>query len=130
MQTIIEVAAEVSKKRTATGEIKNVKSYSDLARRMQGNRGKIIVDIALFIAQFSCCVGYLNFIAKEINQILCDQKNICDNENLYIYLLIIPSIPISLIKSYTYLSYVSMSGIFGAVLGGILLISYMGTEIS
>lgn len=50
MGTIIEVAKDVSKKRTATGEIKNVKSYSDLGNRLTGKKGKIIVDIAMFIA--------------------------------------------------------------------------------
>jgi amino acid permease len=48
---------------------------------------------------------------------------------MYIYILLIPTIPISWIKTYTYLSYVSMAGIFGALLGGILMISYCGGKL-
>lgn len=45
---------------------------------------------------------------------------------MYKWLLIIPTIPICLIKTYTYLSYVSMAGIGCAFLGGILLIAICG----
>lgn len=44
--------------------------------------------------------------------------------------MMIPTIPICLIKTYTYLSYVSMGGISCALLGGILLISYCGDKLS
>jgi amino acid permease len=38
--------------------------------------------------------------------------------------MLIPTIPLSLLKTYTYLSYVSMSGIACACIGGCLLIGY------
>jgi len=43
--------------------------------------------------------------------------------------MLIPTIPISLIKTYTYLSYVSMVGIICAILGGLMMIGYMGKEL-
>jgi amino acid permease len=43
--------------------MQEVKSYTDLAERIQGKPGKIAVIIFMFIIQFSCCVGYLFFVA-------------------------------------------------------------------
>ena len=50
MNLILHVAEMVSKRRLITGECRVVKSYSDLGARLWGPRGKIIVDIALFIS--------------------------------------------------------------------------------
>lgn len=44
--------------------------------------------------------------------------------------MMIPTIPICLIKTYTYLSYVSMSGIFCALLGGLIMIGICGHELN
>jgi len=44
--------------------------------------------------------------------------------------MLIPTIPISLIKTYTYLSYVSMVGIICAFIGGIMMMGYMGKELN
>jgi amino acid permease len=41
-----------------------VKSYSDLSRKIFGKKGKLITDICMFIVQFTCCVGYLYFISE------------------------------------------------------------------
>lgn len=43
---------------------------------------------------------------------------------MYMYLLLIPAIPVSLIKNYTHLSYVSMVGITCATLAFIMLVGY------
>lgn len=42
----------------------------------------------------------------------------------------IPAIPISWVKTYTYMAYVSMVGVFAAVCGGILLIIHCFMTIS
>ena len=49
---------------------------------------------------------------------------------MYKFLLLIPTIPLSMLKTYTYLSYISMSGIGCALIGGILLIIHCGTKLS
>ena len=41
-----------------------VPSYSELSRVVLGKRGKIIVDISIWIMQMSCCISYLYFIGK------------------------------------------------------------------
>jgi amino acid permease len=130
MTTIIYLAEGVSKKRLDDGSIKPCKSYSELGLRIWGPRGKIIVDIAMFIAQFSCCVGYLYFIAGLLQEILLAKVGFDRERWFYIYLLLIPSIPISMIKTYTYLSYVSMFGIFGATIGGFMMIGFLSNKLS
>lgn len=44
---------------------------------------------------------------------------------LYKFLMLIVTIPLSLVKTYTYLSYVSMAGIGCALIGGLLMLGYM-----
>lgn len=50
MSLILHLAQKVSRTRNSGGEISTVKSYSDLGKRLQGPKGKVLVDIALFIA--------------------------------------------------------------------------------
>ncbi len=44
--------------------------------------------------------------------------------------MLVIAIPLSLIKTYTYLSYVSLTGILCALLGGLMLIGYCSNEIA
>jgi amino acid permease len=44
--------------------------------------------------------------------------------------MLIVTIPLSLVKTYTYLSYVSMSGIACTIVGGIMMIGYCSSQIS
>ena len=64
--------------------------------------------------------------------IICDQSNheYCNKATMYKYLLMIPTIPICLIKSYTKLSYVSLGGIACATLGSLLLIAYCSIKLA
>jgi amino acid permease len=41
-----------------------VGSYSQLSLKVFGKKGKIIVDISIWIMQLSCCISYLFFIGK------------------------------------------------------------------
>lgn len=50
MGLIIKVGLGVSKRRDTNGEFSTVKSYSELSFRMWGKIGKLLTDIALFIA--------------------------------------------------------------------------------
>ena len=69
---ILEVADMYSKKEDKNGKRSEVKSYTDLSERVHGKIGKVIVIIFMFIVQFSCCVGYLYFVANIADGIICD----------------------------------------------------------
>jgi hypothetical protein len=45
----MDVAHVMSKRRTVDGDIRIIKSYSDLGKRMHGLAGTIIVNICMFI---------------------------------------------------------------------------------
>jgi hypothetical protein len=49
---------------------------------------------------------------------------------MYIWLLLIPSIPVSLIKSYRNLSYISCIGIVCALIGCMMLIGYSSKQLA
>jgi amino acid permease len=97
---------------------------------VHGRWGKIVVIICMFIVQFGACVGYLYFVAKIADEILCDQVQYCQHETQYKLLMLIITIPLSLLKSYTYLSYVSMVGIACALVGGFMMIGYCSDTIA
>jgi len=101
-----------------------VKSYSELAHRVHGASGKYLVVVLLFIVQFSCCVSYLYFVSIVVETILCDEISVCGRETEYKLLMLIVTIPLCLLKTYTYLSYVSMAGIACATVGGFMLIGH------
>lgn len=44
-----------------------VPSYSELSKKVFGKVGKTIVDISIWIMQISCCIGYLYFIASQVD---------------------------------------------------------------
>ena len=125
----MDVAKTMSKKVDSEGKIKSVASYSDLAKRVQGFWGVLLVNIMMFLTQFSCCVNYLYFISEQINMIVKDKTGVDHGIHFYIYILILPSIPISMIKTYTYLSYVSMAGVAGSFLAGLMMIGYCGNKL-
>ena len=131
MTQILEVADIYSRKEDKNGKKSEVKSYTDLSERVHGKVGKVIVIFFMFIVQFSCCVGYLYFVANVADAIICDQtgKQYCGHSTMFKYLMLIPTIPLSLLKTYTYLSYVSMTGVACALVGGFLLIGYCSNEL-
>eukprot|EP00249_Psilotum_nudum_P010497 c22575_g1_i1 orf=364-1605(+) len=47
----------------------DILTYGDLGRRLYGEIGKTIVDIAVFISQSGCCVAYLIFIGQNLSSI-------------------------------------------------------------
>lgn len=49
METIIEVANHYSKKKNLNGETKSVTSYTDLAKRIHGDAGKLSVIFFMFL---------------------------------------------------------------------------------
>lgn len=47
---------------------------------MHGLNGEILVDIMMFVVQFSCCVGYLYFISDLMETLICNYTGTyCNN---------------------------------------------------
>ena len=59
-----------------------------------------------------------------MDNMFCKKDVVCWGKNIYIYILLIPTIPISWIKTYTYLSYLSIPAIVAGLLGTIMFIIY------
>lgn len=80
----------------------------------------------MFIIQFGCCVGYLFYVSDAMEFIISyatdgEYKN---KQDFYILLLIIPTIPVCLLKTYKGVSYISMVGVTSCLTGGFILIGY------
>ena len=48
---------------TMADGLKHIKSYSDLGARLFGKKGKLVVDICIWIKQLAACVSYPYFVA-------------------------------------------------------------------
>ena len=92
-------------------------TYSKLSSKVFGPVGKIIVDISIWIMQLSCCISYLFFIGKQLEDIISHETDFQKDKSFYILLLTIPAMPICWIETYTYLSYFSIAGITVALIG-------------
>jgi len=130
MTQVLAVAKTYSERKDKAGETRVITSYTELAERIHGKLGKYAVIVFLFIAQFSCCVGYLFFVALVLDRIVCDQTGYCNSATQYKWLTLVATIPLCLLKTYTYISYVSISGIACGALGAIMLIGYCGNVLA
>lgn len=45
-------------------------TYSKLSLKVFGKKGKIVVDVCIWIMQLSVCISYLFFIGKQVAQIV------------------------------------------------------------
>jgi amino acid permease len=52
-------------------------SYSEIGYLVLGWKGKYLTNIAIWIMQLSCCVGYLYFIAEQMDLVLCADLDYC-----------------------------------------------------
>ena len=55
---------------------------------------------------------------------MCKKEVACWGKTAYIYILLLPTIPISLIKTYTYLAYLSLPAIIAGLAGTFMMIIY------
>ena len=112
-------------------------SYSEIGKQVFGKWGKVAVDVAIWIQQFSTCISYIYFIAQQIDDVVCHYTTnddgtggYCDNQKVYMALLTIPALPVSFIETYTFLSYFSVFGILMATVGLVMIFAYLGRKIS
>jgi amino acid permease len=92
-------------------------SYTEIGEKIAGRKGKIIVDISIWLMQLSCCCSYLYFIAELMDKVISHYTDFDNHKDLYIMLLTIPALPVSWITTYTFLSYFVMVGISIAFVG-------------
>ena len=91
---------------------------------MFGKKGKIVVDISIWIMQLSVCISYLFFIGKQLSQIISHETTFDKGPWFYILLLTIPAMPICWFETYTFLSYFSIAGISVALIGMICIFGF------
>jgi hypothetical protein len=72
---------------------------------------------------------YLYFISTQLDQIICDETQICYGNTFYMYILTIFALPICWIETYTLLSYLSISGIILVSMGILAIFDFCGEQI-
>jgi len=102
----------------------HIGSYSQLSKHVFGRVGKVVVDVSIWIMQLSCCISYLYFIGKQLQDVVSHETDFKEGAWFYILLLTVPAMPICWIKTYTFLSYFSMAGIFVALVGMACMFGY------
>ena len=48
----------------------SIGSYSQLSLKVFGKKGKIVVDVSIWIMQLSVCISYLFFIGQQLWQVI------------------------------------------------------------
>ena len=99
-------------------------TYSKLSLQVFGKKGKVVVDVCIWIMQLSVCISYLFFIGKQIAQIVMFETTFQAGAWFYILLLTIPAMPICWFDTYTFLSYFSIAGISVALTGMVCIFGY------
>jgi proton-coupled amino acid transporter len=88
-----------------------VETYSDLAMKTYGPKGKFIVDFCLYTSQLGACIAYLLFVGKQFDQVICYESGgsslFCGNKNQYIIMAALLLIPICCMRTFKFISYMS-----------------------
>ena len=122
-------------------------SFSEIGNKVFGRKGKLFVDIPIWIMQASVCCSYLYFIAEQMDSVICHYTGgnktpegvitcddpdgcYCGKDKIYMLLLTLPALPICWIKTYTMLSYFSMVGIFLAIAGMACTFGILGEKLA
>lgn len=50
-------------------------TYSKLSLQVFGSKGKVVVDVCIWIMQLSVCISYLFFIGKQLAQIIIHETS-------------------------------------------------------
>lgn len=102
----------------------NIGTYSKLSLKVFGTKGKIVVDVCIWIMQLSICISYLFFISEQLAEVISDQTNFQRDKTFYILLLTIPAMPICWFNTYTFLSYFSIAGISVALIAMVCIFGF------
>ena len=103
---------------------------------MWGRAGKLLIDIPLWIMQIGSCISYLYLIADVLDDMICHYTGgehdggFCKEQKLYIILLTIPALPVSWIRTYTFLSYFSFLSLIVALAGLLMIMGYLTNKVA
>ena len=64
MKILMDVSHGLSKQVQDDGKTRNVRTLSEVALRVQGKTGKILVDVFTFLTQLGRCASFIYFIAE------------------------------------------------------------------
>ena len=86
-------------------------NYSELGVAILGAKGKAVVDFCIVCSQIGFAIAYLLFIGSQFDQVICFETMYedCNMKNGYIAMAAFILIPICWLRSFKYLSYVSMA---------------------
>ena len=85
-----------------------VETYSDLANKAFGYKGKLAVDFCLYTSQIGCCIAYLLFVGKQVDQVVCQLSSAyCGNKKDYILLSALVLIPVCCMRTFRFIGYLS-----------------------
>lgn len=109
---------------------RKITSYSELGLAVLGKRGKAFVDFCMTVSQIGFCIAYLIFVGKQLDQVICleTKQDICGNKNLYITLSTLLLIPICWLRTFKFISYISLFANISIIFALIVIMSYNEDE--
>lgn len=107
-----------------------ITSYSEMGFAIYGPRGKAFVDLCITISQLGFCIAYLLFVGHQLDQVICieTRQDFCDNMAAYITLGALILIPISWLKTFTFIAYISLFANVSIVFALITIMFYSERE--
>ena len=90
----------------------DVKNYSEMGYAIMGHPGKFLVDLCLIVTQIGVGIAYILFIVDQVDEVMCYETHFihCKLKVLYACLFTFILVPICWLKTFKYLSYVSLVG--------------------
>ena len=109
---------------------KYITSYSEMGYAVYGPRGKAFVDLCITISQIGFCIAYLLFIGHQMDQVICieTRQDFCNNMATYITFGMLILIPISWLKTFTFISYISLFANLSIVFALTTIMFYSGHQ--
>jgi len=80
----------------------------------------------MVVSQFGFCIAYLIFIGNQLDQVICleTQQDYCDYKNTYIIVSCIILVPICWLKTFSFISYISLFANISIIFALIVIMSY------
>mmetsp|Transcript_17653 Transcript_17653/g.29828 ORF Transcript_17653/g.29828 Transcript_17653/m.29828 type:complete len:286 (+) Transcript_17653:421-1278(+) len=104
----------------------HVTSYSELGMEVFGPQGKAFVDFCITVSQFGFCIAYLIFIGNQMDQVICieTQQDVCGHKNFFIIVSALILVPISWLRKFSFISYISLFASISIVFALAVIMTY------
>ena len=104
----------------------NISSYSELGMAVFGPNGKAFIDFNIVLSQIGFCAAYLIFIGNQLDQVICieTQQDFCNYKNTYIMASCFVLIPVCWLKTFKFISYISLFASISIIFALIVIMSY------